>query len=652
MTKSKKNTVMFAVMAALAVIFFLTVTITSFVLGKSGNNKVDKGLRYNYMHIAAEWRDDRTCVIENEFEAQFMENPTEQAPNHGVFVDIPVNAGQRISDVRVTNITPRVDYEFEFMQAFNILRIRVGDADRSFFKDDTLGLTVSYVYEMPSHKSGNDVLALMALGAGYTSEILDARVTVKYPVAPLEATDDFGIYIGENFVSPTDNRVVWSDDGRIVTVNAGALAAYTGVELAYQMPKGTIGAPAVGIPQIIIIVLGALLFVGAILIKIFVMKNKPVTPVVDFYPPRIDAGNGKMRHMLPVQMGKIIDGSCSSEDVTSLVFYWASKGYIRIDERKDDTYLIKLRSVHAVRGYEKAMFQKIFEKAEENDDGNPEVSLSELSGKLYTSISATKTAVNNEYKNKFYTKSSVIGVAVMVLCALYSVMTGLLLTWTIAPMFFNIAAIATVIPVVVAYALGSVIANYYYKLSEKKRAGAIFGYAVLIALLTFGVSMLIPMCVMGWAVRIPFIIAVGGLSGVAPFLIKRTDWYNEQLNSILGFRNFLRDARKDELETLLKDDPQYYYDILPYANVLGVSKIWSDKFKDMTVEPPEYIRSYRSFTFFDFYIFHRITSTVGRGLSYVPPKVSSGSFSSGGSFGGGGGGFSGGSFGGGGGGRW
>ena len=164
--------------------------------------------------------------------------------------------------------------------------------------------------------------------------------------------------------------------------------------------------------------------------------------------------------------------------------------------------------------------------------------------------------------------------------------------------------------------------------------------------------MLIPMCVMGWAVRIPFIIAVGGLSGVAPFLIKRTDWYNEQLNSILGFRNFLRDARKDELETLLKDDPQYYYDILPYANVLGVSKIWSDKFKDMTVEPPEYIRSYRSFTFFDFYIFHRITSTVGRGLSYVPPKVSSGSFSSGGSFGGGGGGFSGGSFGGGGGGRW
>ena len=130
---------MFAVMAALAVIFFLTVTITSFVLGKSGNNKVDKGLRYNYMHIAAEWRDDRTCVIENEFEAQFMENPTEQAPNHGVFVDIPVNAGQRISDVRVTNITPRVDYEFEFMQAFNILRIRVGDADRSFFKDDTLG---------------------------------------------------------------------------------------------------------------------------------------------------------------------------------------------------------------------------------------------------------------------------------------------------------------------------------------------------------------------------------------------------------------------------------------------------------------------------------------------------------------------------------
>ena len=46
-------------------------------------------------------------------------------------------------------------------------------------------------------------------------------------------------------------------------------------------------------------------------------KDKPLTPIVDFYPPRIDDGKGNKRHMLPVQMGKIIDGTCSATDVTS-----------------------------------------------------------------------------------------------------------------------------------------------------------------------------------------------------------------------------------------------------------------------------------------------------------------------------------------------
>ena len=98
---------------------------------------------------------------------------------------------------------------------------------------------------------------------------------------------------------------------------------------------------------------------------------------------------------------------------------------------------------------------------------------------------------------------------------------------------------------------------------------------------------------------------------------------------------------------LLAEDPQYYYDILPYANVLGVSEIWADKFKDLTMDPPEYYRG-RGISMFDIFLLSRISTNVGRSLTYVPSKSSGRSFSGKGF--GGGGGFGG--FGGGGGGRW
>ena len=44
----------------------------------------------------------------------------------------------------------------------------------------------------------------------------------------------------------------------------------------------------------------------------------------------------------------------------------------------------------------------------------------------------------------------------------------------------------------------------------------------------------------------------------------------KQLNEIIGFKNFIKLAEKNQLEKMLEQDPQYYYHILPYAQVLGV----------------------------------------------------------------------------------
>ena len=62
-------------------------------------------------------------------------------------------------------------------------------------------------------------------------------------------------------------------------------------------------------------------------------------------------------------------------------------------------------------------------------------------------------------------------------------------------------------------------------------------------------------------------------------LMGRKTTYGEQIKAkINGFRNYILVAEKDQIEALVEKDPKYFYNILPYAYVLDVSKKWIDTF--------------------------------------------------------------------------
>lgn len=132
------------------------------------------------------------------------------------------------------------------------------------------------------------------------------------------------------------------------------------------------------------------------------------------------------------------------------------------------------------------------------------------------------------------------------------------------------------------------------------------------------------------------------------FIRKRTDEAVDILGKINGFKNFLETAEKDKLEALVDDDPAYFYNILPYAYVLGVSDKWMKKFESIAVEPPQWYYGYCPYNYIVFSHFMRDTINSASNAMVSMP-VQSGS---GGSFSSGGGGFAGGGAGGGGGGSW
>ncbi|MDE6401842.1 MAG: DUF2207 domain-containing protein, partial [Clostridiales bacterium] len=418
--------------------------------------------RYNYMNVNVEWKNDRSCHITQKLEAQFLDS----TPSHGIYVDIPVNSGEKVRDLKVKatsdSRTSDVPYSLEHESGFSLVRIVVGDPDRTFRRGDALACTIEYDYITPKHPDGDDILDINPIGYGWMSPVVSATVSVTFPHAP-EIGGDCGVWVSGNKLSA--DRITIDNDGRTYTVDAGALEPFNGVRVKYRMPKGVLESYS-DYEWIATVVCGVALLAAAVLLMIFVGRDKKLTPIVDYYPPRIDGAGGRKRHMLPVQMGKIIDGTCSNNDVTSLIFYWANKGYLAIDEREDDIYLEKIKDVDAVTPYEKTMFDKIFSFASRNDEGKLTVAIGSLSGKFANTVKATQTAVNNEYAGKLYKRGfTALSVLFVVLCIIYGAGFAVLTSLRIGGFFFNFAGFVVIIPVLIAAGLGTVLSRQYIKLS-------------------------------------------------------------------------------------------------------------------------------------------------------------------------------------------
>lgn len=103
-------------------------------------------------------------------------------------------------------------------------------------------------------------------------------------------------------------------------------------------------------------------------------------------------------------------------------------------------------------------------------------------------------------------------------------------------------------------------------------------------------------------------------------IMKRKTEYGEMIIAkVNGFRKFLVTAEKEKLEALVLENPNYFYNILPYTYVLNISKKWINKFENIPM--PEVDMG--TYDFNSYNAFHNIYDNV-----YYPEPVRSSSSSS------------------------
>lgn len=89
----------------------------------------------------------------------------------------------------------------------------------------------------------------------------------------------------------------------------------------------------------------------------------------------------------------------------------------------------------------------------------------------------------------------------------------------------------------------------------------------------------------GWLVGIlSLVLAV--LAAVGTFRGgKRTADGLERIAQIQAFRNYIRQADIHHLQVMLHEDGQYFYDLLPYAEALGMGRWFAKRFANIQLEP-------------------------------------------------------------------
>ena len=87
---------------------------------------------------------------------------------------------------------------------------------------------------------------------------------------------------------------------------------------------------------------------------------------------------------------------------------------------------------------------------------------------------------------------------------------------------------------------------------------------------------------LNWLYTLSFIAIF--ITGFFSIIMERKTAYGEMIIAkVMGFRNYLDIAEKNQIEILAEENANYFYDILPYAYVLNVSKKWIDKFDKKNV---------------------------------------------------------------------
>lgn len=523
-------------------------------------------------------------------------------PRHGIYREIPYiytdSFGRNIKTP--TKVLSVMDGEgnkrkAKVTRSGNIIHIRIGDPDsyvsglqkyELFYKVENAVLFFGDHDELYWNVTGND----------WKAEIKHAECDVSLAG---EKTKEFRAACYTGRAGSSEKACVYSNADNFIEFKAGrSLSAGEGLTIAYGWDKGLVSPPSsfkkflwlINLEQnwVFMLPLLSLIIMIVLWYRIGRDPRDRESVTVMYGPPQFNNAP-----LCPAEVGALVDETLDARDMTATIVGLAVKGYIKIEETKEegiifdskDYYLAKLKEADdSLQLFERELMSHIFGSL-------PGKMVSELKNHFYAYIDPLKKTVYSELTRKKY--------------------------FTVGP-------------------------------DKIRQLYAVAGFVTAIAA-TFLIGVLFGDSIGG--VRTFLAGSLSGLPmfGFAKFMPAKTRAGSAAYMDILGFEEFLSRAEKDQL--LRMKDENLFSKFFPYALVLNVADNWAKAFEGIYQQPPEWYVSPTGGRMFSPTGFSRSMNSAMSSLSTAMFSAPRSSGTGGGGFSGGGG-SSGGGFGGGGGGSW
>ena len=591
---------------------------------------------------------------------------------HGIFRTIPLkNTITRLDGTTSTNHTQvtnvSVDNDYTVSRENGNYKLQIGSANKTTTGEQKYVIKYTYNLGKDPIKS-YDELYYNIIGNEWDTVIGHITFTITMP----KEFDSSKLGFSSGTAGSTNNsKVKYSVSGNKITGSYdGILGVGEALTVRCELPEGYfVGAGLnINIMDYFIYLIPVIFLAISIFLWYKFGRDDQVVETVEFYPPQ---------GFNSLEVGFLYKGKAENQDVTSLLIYLANLGYIKITETEEKALFFKSKGfkITKLKEYdgnninEQIFLNGLFAKSKaailmSGENNNQEIAnktVEVTSADLYDSFYVTMNRIlsninTKENKEKIFEKSasSKKKIIISMMIATYCLITiiPLFASGQIANLLFALLFPGIGFTVLFKLVFGETQTIYSNgKAIHSALATKVFG---LVWGLGFGgipwALMVLPSLKQDSAYLIGYIIGLACVLGMViclRYLPKRTAYGNEILGKLKGFKNFLETAEKDQLEAMVMQDPTYFYNILPYTYVLGVSDKWIKKFETISMMAPTWYDSPNAFDMVTFGTF--MNSTMVSAQSVMSSSPSSDSGSSGGSSGGG---SSGGGSGGGGGGSW
>ena len=623
---------------------------------------------------------------------------------HGIFRTIPLkNTITRLDGTTSTNRTQvtnvSVDNEYTTSRENGNYKLKIGSANRMLTGEQKY--VIKYTYNLGKEPAKNyDELYYNIIGNEWDTVIGNITFSITMP----KDFDSSKLGFSSGNIGSTDNsKIKYNVSGNKITGSYnGVLDVGQALTVRCELPEGYfVGAGLnINIIDYIMFLVPVIFLVIAILLWHKFGRDDQVIETVEFYPPE---------GLNSLDVGFLYKGKAENKDITSLLIFLANKGYLEINNKKIDLNsekvslnqkaknsankkIIELQnkineerinnpsskkikyyknmldiyknidspidyeqyglksSINILNSKNKFLIRKLkdYDGTNLNEqwfmEGLFEHDRTEVTDKmLYNNFYITNNRIlsninNKQNKDKIFEKSASNKkkFIILMIIATYCLIT--------IPPIFAYGQPETLIFALLFPGIGlSVLFEMLF--GKTPTPVKIFG---LILGGMFWSFMVLPTIMQDISYLVGYIVGIICVLGMILCLVylpKRTKYGNEMLGKLKGFKNFLETVEKEKLELLVMQNPNYFYDILPYTYVLGVSDKWIKKFETISLQAPSWYDSSNAFDVSSFGTFMYSTMISAQGaMTSSPSSYSGGGSSGGGSSGGGSGGGGGGSW--------